>query len=643
MELTVYQAMDYAAKLRMPPDTTPTERHQRIMEVLDDLDLTHRKDVQVSGLSGGQQKRVSIGVELITEPGLFFLDEATSGLDPGTETSLMQLLRRLADQGRTVVLVTHATKNVMLADKVIFLARGGYLTWFGPPDEALQYFNQFRSENEQRTGSMEFDKIYSILENASLGSPADWDQRFRQHPAYQKYILQPLQSKQLVPAVSPEKIPAPDSRRAAPKISAQVSGLRQFQILSSRNIKIITRDKISLALMLFAAPFAGLLDLLIGAASGRNAYDFKEGSPETILTSFFIVIIFSMFIGSLSQMREIVKEDQIYRRERLVNLKILPYVFSKVWVAGILSLYHAFAYVGIHYLAFDMPGGVLEFVLIYITMIFLVFSGMMIGLFASAWSSNANTVPMLVILLIMPEIVLSGALISVPGPVSMPASTRWSFEAFMSITGIGSDIAADPCWKLPKELRNVMSIDFATEHCNCMGINVVKEESCNFPGIGKFYNEDLDDPKPQEPPPLRDPPPDPVIPPAPEEPADQSDSVAMAQYFEDLQDYQNEVSAIQDQYKADMEAFQDEADIYTAEVTSYQEDLIEWQITRTSAVEPAVGMIETYKVDYEWTFVNKDDPQAFWTKIITSWVAQAIIIGVLIAAILFMVKRKDVI
>ena len=125
------------------PDTSAEERHRRVMEVLQDLDLQHRQDVQISGLSGGQQKRVSIGVELLTKPGLFFLDEPTSGLDPGTETALMQLMRRLADQGRTIILITHATKNVMLADKVIFLARGGYLAWFGPPEEALEYFDKY--------------------------------------------------------------------------------------------------------------------------------------------------------------------------------------------------------------------------------------------------------------------------------------------------------------------------------------------------------------------------------------------------------------------------------------------------------------------------------------------------------------------
>jgi len=103
-------------------------------------------------------------VELLNKPGLFFLDEPTSGLDPGTETQLMQLMRRLADQGRTVVLITHATKNVMLADRVLFLARGGYLAWFGPPEEALEYFDHYRSERERRTKPIEFDDIYNLLD-----------------------------------------------------------------------------------------------------------------------------------------------------------------------------------------------------------------------------------------------------------------------------------------------------------------------------------------------------------------------------------------------------------------------------------------------------------------------------------------------
>src|SRR5207244_13484403 len=113
-------------------------------------------------------------------PRLFFLDEPTSGLDPGTEYEMMKLLRRLADQGRTVLLVTHATKNVMLCDKVIFMARGGHLAYFGPPEEALAYFDQYRPPRERREKEMEFDDIYRILGDAARGTPAEWGARFRQ-------------------------------------------------------------------------------------------------------------------------------------------------------------------------------------------------------------------------------------------------------------------------------------------------------------------------------------------------------------------------------------------------------------------------------------------------------------------------------
>ena len=446
MELTVYQALDYAARLRMPADTTKDERHTRITQVLAELDLAHRSDVQISGLSGGQQKRVSIGVELLTKPGLFFLDEATSGLDPGTETSLMQLMRRLADQGRTIVLVTHATKNVMLADKVLFLARGGYLVWFGPPDEALEYFDRFRSERDRRTSAMEFDKIYAILETPSGAKTEEWAQRYLDHESYQTYIAQPIISRHYSDVRDKSLDEDPKPRGVGGRNKSQISSMRQFLILSSRNLKILTRDRISLILMLGAAPIVSLLNVLIGSVSGEDPFNFTTGDLTDIITSFFILILFAVFVGGLSQMREIVKENDIYKRERLVNLKLLPYVFSKIWVAGLLALYQAIVYVGVHYMVYKMPGGIVEFVQLYITMVLLVASGMMLGLFASALSPNANSAPMLVILLVLPNIVLSGALVPLPNTVSAPASTRWAFEAFMAITGPGSDVAADICW-----------------------------------------------------------------------------------------------------------------------------------------------------------------------------------------------------
>ncbi len=623
MELTVYQALDYAAQLRMPADTSKEERHKRVMEVLADLDLTHRKDVQISGLSGGQQKRVSIGVELLTKPGLFFLDEPTSGLDPGTETALMQLMRRLADQGRTIILITHATKNVMLADKVIFLARGGYLAWFGPPDEALAYFDKHRSERDRRAGKIEFDEIYAILDDQSKGKAPEWAQRYRESKAYQEYVVKPLAGK-LSPEGAPTVQDAGRKPQPAAKVNARkVSSLKQFFVLSARNIKILTRDKFALGLMLATAPLVSLLDVVLSAVMGRDPFSFQDGDIARVMITLFLMTIYGVMVGGISQMREIVKEADIYRRERLVNLKILPYVMSKIWVAALLAFYQAAAYTIVHYLAFKMPGGALEFAQIYITMTLATLAGMMLGLFASALAPNASSAPLMVIILMLPQIVLGGALIPVPGFITSFTSTRWAFEALMSITGPGSDVARDVCWKLPSDVQNAMTIeDKLAQGCLCMGVNMLKEESCNHPGLGKFKIAAIDEPLPVEPPPL---PPEPV---RPVEPENQSDNIAMAEFFAKLQAYEAEINA------------------YKLQVEQYQKDRVSYETKRAElqvAVAPAEGVVRNFYSNFPFMYVDKQDTVAYYGKVGFTWVVQGFICLVLFVAILYLQKRKDVI
>jgi ABC-type multidrug transport system ATPase subunit len=652
MELTAYQSLDYAARLRMPADTTPQEREKRVMEVLADLDLTHRKDVQISGLSGGQQKRVSIGVELLTKPGLFFLDEPSSGLDPGTESALMHLMRRLADQGRTIVLITHATKNAVLADKVVFLARGGFLAWFGPPDEALAYFDQYRPERDRRARTMDFDEIYTILDDPERGSAEEWADRYRQHRAYQEHILQPLAARgrpigEGVPSAAAGPgvtIPGADSKTtAAPRSGrSRVSGFRQFRILSERNVKILTRDRASLVLMLASAPIVALLDVLLAFVLGRDLYSFANGDMANALTSLFQPIIFAIMVGGLAQMREFVKESEIYRRERLVNLKVLPYVMSKIWVAALLALYQAAAYTLIHYLAFNMPGGVVEFGLFYLTLVLATLAGMMLGLFASAIAPNANAAPLIVILLIIPQVVLGGALIPMPDPVSAPMASRWAFESLVATTGIGSDVAADLCWELPEELRNEMDLDEkAAAGCNCMGLSALDENSCNFPGLGAYYDPAIDAPAPVEPPGIGEPPAEPEIPPPPPEPQDQTDPVAVAEYLNALGAYSDQVEAIQDDFRGEMQDYQAQAEIFQAEMVVYMEDRARWEVERNAPVTTAEAVIGQFNENFGWSFVNKEDSQAYWSRLALSWGVLAGQIGLLFLAILFVIARKD--
>jgi ABC-type multidrug transport system ATPase subunit len=638
MELTTFQALDYAAQLRMPPDTTKAERHQRVMEVLEDLDLAHRKDVQISGLSGGQQKRVSIGVELLTKPSLFFLDEPTSGLDPGTETSLMHLMRRLADQGRTIVLITHATKNVMLADKVIFLARGGYVAWFGPPDEALKYFDGYRSERDRRGSDIEFDEIYGILDNSQNGTAADWAERYQGNPAYQRYIVQELQDAQV--GTAPGTVSKPKGRSA----KSRISSLRQLLILSARNIRILLRDRFSLGLMLAAAPLVSLLDVIL-ASLGNNPLSFEEeGDPFMSLIVLFMLPLYGVMVGGLATMREIVKEQEIYKRERLVNLKIFPYVVSKIWVAAILALYQAGVYTIVRYIAFVMPSSIVDFATVYIIMVLATMSGMMLGLFSSALAPNANSAPLIVILFMIPQIVLGGALVPVGQIVSAPMATRWAFEGLMAVSGIGSDVDADVCWDLPEETRAAMTLeDKAATGCNCMGVAMLHADSCNFPGLGEYYDPLIDEPAPVEPGPAPGQPPRPVFPEEPVKPADESDQVAMAEYFDELEVFQAEVDQVQADFDAQLEQFDVSMSRYTADLTVYQEQRGLWEAARLGSVTTTEELVRKLVRDFGWTFVDKNNFTKYWGKIGKTWIAQITLIGLLFAGTLILQKRKDTI
>ena len=299
-------------------------------------------------------------MELLTRPGLFFLDEPTSGLDPGTETALMQLMRRLADQRRTIIMVTHATKNVMLADKVVFLARGG--TWPGL-GRRMRRWPTLTSTAANATAAarpIEFDQIYAILDDPSRGNAEEWGKRYQAHAAYQKYIIRPLAELGHNLQAAGQAAAQPTPRRAEPVKrgrNKQVSALRQFFILSSRNVRISTRDRPAMVLMLAVSPIISMLDVVLSSVLGKDLFDYNNGNIANVITGVFMPIMYAVMVGALSQMREFVKESDIYKRERLVNLKVLPYVLSKVWVAAVLGLYQAMVYTIVHHLAFTDAWG----------------------------------------------------------------------------------------------------------------------------------------------------------------------------------------------------------------------------------------------------------------------------------------------
>ncbi|MFN0145932.1 MAG: FHA domain-containing protein [Dehalococcoidia bacterium] len=449
-ELPVGRALNYAAELRLPDDTAAAERRERVATVISTLGLQERRDTAVGKLSGGQRKRVSIGAELLTQPGLFFLDEATSGLDPGTESQLMRLLRRLADEGHTILLITHATKNVMLCDQVLFLAKGGHLAYYGPPDQALKYFEVD-----------DFDGIYEKLEDTR--SPEEWAGMYKRSPLYTEFIGNRLaaQGHQLdgsAPAAPPTP-PRPVQR------ARDSSALRQLGILARRYFDIIRRDRVNFAILFLLAPAIGALDFVLWK---RNTLSFQSGDGNQALIMMFLAALFPFLVGALSSVREIVKESAIYLRERAVSLQIWPYIFSKASVALMFALFHGAAFVLLKLAAVEFPNGeLINYVQMYVTVVLAVMSGVMWALVISALTSREEQAMMLAIGIIVIQVVFSGGIVPLgdlgpPGTVlGAITSTNWAFKALTAAGGLSLDGCA------PGNFTN-----------------------CTLPGFGGFKNDD---------------------------------------------------------------------------------------------------------------------------------------------------------
>ncbi|MBN9419101.1 hypothetical protein ABS71_05240 [bacterium SCN 62-11] len=417
--LPVEAALDYAARLRLPADTSLEERQRRVEIAMTTMELGHRREVAISRLSGGERKRVSMAAELLTEPSLLFLDEPTSGLDPGMEKKTMQLLSRLCRQGRTVVLITHATQNIVLCDQVALLAPGGRLVYYGPPRDALEFFEV-----------PDFAEIY--LEIGSAESGVVWQKRFNK--------------------VRPEAElhPAPAATGAAQAAARLPWGTswRQWWVLCQRYSHQILADRSNLMIMALQAPLIGLvLSLLfdphlydLRQISGEVSYPIKEGP-----TLLFLLVVSCLFFGSINSCREIVKELPILRRERLVNLRLLPYFLSKVAVLSLIGAMQAALLLAIVQLRIPLHLPTLELQLMLLAfLIAAAVGGTLLGLMLSCLAGSAEQSSSLVSVLLILQLSLSGAFIKpeqmLPALrwISCVSISRWTFAGVGSVAGLNA-------------------------------------------------------------------------------------------------------------------------------------------------------------------------------------------------------------
>ncbi|MFF3398640.1 FHA domain-containing protein [Streptomyces sp. NPDC002659] len=418
-ELTVRKALKYAAKLRFPGDTAEAEREARIDEVLRELKLDIHKEKKVTSLSGGQRKRVSVALELLTKPSLIFLDEPTSGLDPGMDRDVMQLLRGLADDGRTVLVVTHSVAELALCDKLLVMAPGGAVAYFGPPEEALNFF-----------GYSTWADVFSAFENYR---DYDWAGRWRGSQHYQMYAAD-------IDAVAAQSVHMPPPQQMRPP-KPQSWG-SQLWTLIRRYSSVIASDKGFMGLMVILPAVLGLVSVVIPAKFGLappTPPSKFNGDAGTIM---LILAVGMCFSGAANSVRELIKERVIYERERATGLARSAYLMSKVIVLGVITAIQGVIICAIGFATRELPAEGLIMppaVEICLVVIALGFTSMMFGLVISSLVKTAEkTMPLLVMFAIV-QVVFTGILFQVYGSPGLE-QFAWLMPSRWAIAGAGATL-----------------------------------------------------------------------------------------------------------------------------------------------------------------------------------------------------------
>ena len=401
-DLPLQRTLRYAARLRLPSSASAAEVDDAVRDAIDAVGLTEQADARVGSLSGGQRKRASIAVELLTDPHVFFLDEPTSGLDPVASAELITHLRQLADRSATVVFTTHSVEDLARCDRIVFMARGGRVGFVGTVDEALEQF-----------GVSSVPELYRRL--ADLHDTTD---------VANSAITEP------VPGASRQDV----TRRPV------ASGLTQWGVLTRRTLETFVRNRLTLAILVGSpALVIGMFAILFRP----GAFDFQNPSPSSMVMVGFWVVFAAFFFGLTYGLLQICTEQSILRRERFVGLRLGSYVASKVTILVPFLLLVVIAMLGVLRLMNRLPSRPLStYASIGVGLLLCSVAALGLGLLTSAMVGNVAQATLALPMLCFPAVLFSGAIL----PVNLMAGTgaglstvipsRWAFEV------IGHDLGA---------------------------------------------------------------------------------------------------------------------------------------------------------------------------------------------------------
>lgn len=390
--LTLHDMLLYTAKLRLPKDTTSAEQETAITRAIDMVELSEKSNSLIKSLSGGQRKRASIAVELLSDPNLLFLDEPASGLDPGTERNLMYSLRKMSDGGKTVILVTHSTLQLKLCDKIVFMGKGGNLCFYGSYDEALEFF-----------GVSDIVNVYNLITEQA----EQWSEKFKRVGGASGKVR----------------------RTSAVSGKSKSNWFRQLSVLSTRYFKLVINDKQRLFLLLIQAP---LLAVLISFVADGKQFEQYEMTKSLL----FALSCSAFWVGMLNAIQEICKERTVLKREYMTGLSLSAYVLSKIIVLGFLCFIQSVLLTGVFGLIIGIPEeGMLtySFLELLITTFITAVASTAMGLFVSSLFTNADRAMTVAPILLMPQILFSGLIFKLSGAteiISWFALCRWSMEGY---------------------------------------------------------------------------------------------------------------------------------------------------------------------------------------------------------------------
>ena len=410
-QLSARRALRYAAELRFPKDTSKKERNGRVEEVIDELSLKAHAETRAASLSGGQQKRVNVALELLTKPSLLFLDEPTSGLDPGLDKSVMEMMSGLAKDGRTVIVVTHSVANLDVCDRLLVMVPGGRVAFFGPPAEGLTHF--------RKPGWAE------VFQAFDQEPDRDWAAEWKQSPLYAQYVTSGLTPR--APAASGRQAPPPPKSR---------NRLSQLSTLVRRYIAVIASDRVYLAFLAGVPIVLGLVVQVIPAKLGLGGRTGTNDAAEQLLQ---VLVLCACFAGAFNAVRELVKERAIFTRERAAGLSAGAYLSSKLVVLGVISAIQAGLLLLIGLFGRPLPahGAVLKslpLVELMLAICALAVVSMALGLLISASVNTSEKAMPLLLVAVVVEIIFTGTVFALNGKAGLEqvawlSPSRWGFAA----------------------------------------------------------------------------------------------------------------------------------------------------------------------------------------------------------------------